>query len=126
MAFHTNEPIFDFLVKDPELLKLFNSYITSQRQDRRSWLEFFPLELLWVVDFSSEGNVVMLVDVGGGYGHEIQEIRKRYPNLPGRMIVQDLLDTINQITAAPGTEAIAYDFFTPQVIQGEKKPWRES
>lgn len=68
----------------------------------------------------------MLVDVGGGYGHEIQEIRKRYPDLPGRMIVQDLSDTINQITAAPGTEAMAYDFFTPQVIQDEKKPWRES
>ena len=62
----------------------------------------------------------MLVDVGGGYGHEIQEIKKKYPDLPGRMILQDLPETINQITAPLNTEAMAYNFFTPQLIRGRR------
>lgn len=118
MAFRTNEPVFDFLSKNPKFLNVFNSYMTSQRQGRQSWLEFFPLKQELVAGFSNEENAVMLVDVGGGYGHEIQEIKKRYPDLPGRMILQDLPDTINQITAAPNTEAMAYNFFTPQLIRG--------
>lgn len=120
MAFCTDEPFFDFLTKNPKFLEVFNSYMTSQRQGRQSWLEFFPLEQELVTGFSGEGNAVMFVDIGGGYGHEIQEVKKRYPDLPGRMILQDLPDTINQITAAPNTEAMAYNFFTPQLIRGKE------
>lgn len=72
--------------------------------------------------FRNEDSAVMLVDIGGGYGHEIQEIKKRYPAIPGRMILQDLPETISHVTAAPGTEAMAYNFFTPQLIRGEGRP----
>ena len=119
-AFRTNEPFFDFLTKNPKFLETFNNYMTSQRQGRQSWLEFFPLERELVTGFSGEDSTVMFVDVGGGYGHEVQEIKKRYPDLPGRMILQDLPETISQITAAPNTEAMAYNFFTPQLIRGER------
>lgn len=44
MAFHTKEPAFEFLIKDPEFLRVFNSYMTGQRQGQQSWLELFPLE----------------------------------------------------------------------------------
>ena len=40
-----------------------------------------------MIGFSDEDNAVMFVDVGGGYGYEIQEIKKRYSDLPGRMIL---------------------------------------
>ena len=120
MAFRTNEPLFDFLTKNPKFLETFNSYMTSQRQGRQSWLEFFPLERELVTGFSTEDNAVMFVDVGGGYGHEIQEIKKRYPGLPGRMILQDLPETITQVIAAPNTEAMPYNFFTPQLIRGRR------
>ena len=119
-AFRTNEPFFDFLTKNPKFLETFNNYMTSQRQGRQSWLEFFPLVRELMTGFSGEDNAVMFVDVGGGYGHEIQEIKKKYLDLPGRMILQDLPETINQVTAAPNTEAMAYNFFTPQLIRGER------
>ena len=120
LAFRTNEPFFDFLTKNPKFLERFNSYMTSQRQGRQSWLEFFPLERELMTGFSGKDNAVMLVDVGGGYGQEIQEIKKKYPDLPGRMILQDLPETINQVTAAPNTEAMPYNFFTPQLIRGKR------
>ena len=119
-AFRTNEPFFDFLTKNPKFLETFNSYMTSQRQGRQSWLEFFPLERELVTGFSGGDSAVMFVDVGGGYGHEIQETKERYPDLPGRMILQDLPETINQVTAAPNTEAMPHNFFTPQPIRGER------
>ena len=70
--------------------------------------------------FSTEDNAVIFVDVGGGYDYEIQEIKKRYPDLPERIILQNLLETITQVTAAPNIEAMAYNFFTPQLIRGER------
>lgn len=119
MAFHTGVPFFDFLTKNDEFLEVFNSYMTSQREGRQSWLEFFPLERELVIGFCDQDDEVMFVDIGGGYGHEIQEIKERYPDLPGRTILQDLPETISQVTAAPGIEAMAYNFFTPQLIRGE-------
>ena len=120
MAFRTDESAFDFLIKNANFLKLFNSYMTSQRQGRQSWLKFFPLEQEMVMGFCNEKNAVMFVDIGGGYGHEIHEIKNRYPELPGRMVLQDLPETISQVTAAPDIEAIAYNFFTPQPIRGKR------
>ena len=35
------------------------------------------------------------------------------------MILQDLPETVTQVTAEPNTEAMAYNFFTPQLIRGE-------
>ena len=76
MAFRTNEPLFDFLTKNPKFLETFNSYMTSQRQGRQSWLEFFPLERELVTGFSTEDNAVMFVDVGGGYGIRFKRSRR--------------------------------------------------
>ena len=93
--------------------------MTVQRRDRANWLDFYPLDQL-AYGFSEAEDAVLLVDVGGGRGHEIQEIKTRYPALPGRMILQDLQGTIGQVRPEPGmVEVMAHDFFTPQPICGE-------
>ena len=92
--------------------------MTVQRRDRANWLDFYPLNQL-AYGFSKAEDAVLLVDVGGGRGHEIQEINTRYPALPGRMILQDLQGTIGQVRPEPGMEVMAHDFFTPQPIRGE-------
>ena len=74
--------------------------------------------------FHNEDNqAVMLIDIGGSHGKEIRELKRRYPNLPGRMILQDLEGTINQVISGmdgyEGMEAMAYDFFTEQPIKGQ-------
>ena len=69
-------------------------------------------------------NAVTIVDVGGGSGQVLESIRRDYPSLTGRFILQDLPETISQIDsakmAALKIEPQAYDFFTPQPIQGAK------
>ena len=67
---------------------------------------------------------VRLVDVGGSTGHDILALKKTHPNLTGRLVLQDLPATTESVDAdvlaVDGIEHMAYDFFTPQPIQGAK------
>ncbi|QDS72572.1 hypothetical protein FKW77_000844 [Venturia effusa] len=74
------------------------------------------------LDLKADG--VTLVDVGGGAGQAIGNIRKTYPNIPGRFILQDLPKSIESL--APGRseelgfEPMVHSFFEPQPIKGGK------
>ncbi|KAI0405306.1 sterigmatocystin 8-O-methyltransferase [Xylaria palmicola] len=56
----------------------------------------------------------LLVDIGGGLGHDILAFHDKYPN-NGKLILQDLPDVIkNCRDLPPDVEAMGYDFFTDQ------------
>jgi len=51
------------------------------------WFEHFPV----MEKLSGEKKEdVLLVDVGGGVGHELISLKKRFPDLEGRLVVQDI------------------------------------
>nr|WPM83325.1 ProsF [Phaeosphaeria sp.] len=115
------EAYFDWLGKQPELLHSFHQFMTTQRVGHPQWLDFYPLEQELIPGFdTSDPNAAFLVDVGGSVGHEIKAVKKRYPNVPGRLIVEDLKATIERVNLDSGMEAIAHDFFTPQPIKGAR------
>ena len=66
-----------------------------------------------------EDEDVAIVDVAGGQGHMMKEIRTRNPRIKGRFVVQDLPSTLEAVpTPAPeGIEFMEYDIFTPQPIK---------
>ena len=123
-AFHTEEGLFEWLPKHPERLKNFNLYMTGQRDGRANWIDFFPLEEQLAKEFEGGDEAVMLVDIGGACGHEVESIKNRYPHLPGRFILQDLPETVKQALPVKGIEAMEHDFFTPQPIKGKISPPR--
>lgn len=92
--------------------------MTGQRRGRANWLDFFPFEERVARGFKGGDDAVMLVDVGGARGHEIEAIKKRHPDLPGRFVLQELADTVNQALPVPGMEATVHDFLTAQPIKG--------
>ena len=57
-------------------------------QFRKSWIDVFaPSNLL------KEARAIdapVLVDIGGGTGTDVTEFRRRYPDVPGRVILQEL------------------------------------
>ncbi|KAL8828619.1 MAG: hypothetical protein Q9191_002478 [Dirinaria sp. TL-2023a] len=61
---------------------------------------------------------VLLVDVGGGRGRILEDVRTQRLDLIGRMIVQDLPEEIAGRTTSAAVEAIEHDFFTPQPVHG--------
>ena len=48
---------------------------------------FPPGELL---QGQRESDVALLVDIGGGIGTDVVEFRRRYPNVPGKVVLQEL------------------------------------
>jgi hypothetical protein len=113
---------FEYLVEQPKIMESFHEYMTTQRQGHTSWLDFFPIEEKLGKGFD-KSNGVMLIDMGGGMGHEIQEIKRRHPSLPGRMILQDLPETIERAPKVEGMEPMVHDFFTPQPVKGTSGPF---
>jgi hypothetical protein len=58
---------------------------------------------------------VLLVDVGGSLGHQTRKFAESYPDLPGKLIVEDLPDVVNSATDLPESiTKVAHDFFKPQ------------
>lgn len=70
----------------------------------------------------AEGNPerIFLVDVGGGSGHQCIEVRDRYPELHGRLVVQDLPEVVKEAPEIPGVKIEANDMFQEQKVKGEK------
>lgn len=70
----------------------------------------------------------LLVDVGGGVGHQCLAFRLRYPTIPGRVILQDLDNVIALAESSPlpgfrdsDIEVQVHDFFTPQPVKGNRR-----
>lgn len=115
----TDQFFFDWIAERPELLASFSNHMAGYRQGRPSWMDvdFFPVEeLLKGLDLTETSP--LLVDVGGGIGHDVEEFKAKFPGLRGRLIVQDLPGPIAAAQKSPGIELMAHDFFTPQPVQG--------
>lgn len=66
---------------------------------------------------TQEGDVT-IVDVAGGQGHIMEEVRSLNPSVKGRFIVQDLPSTFAAVSKPPpGVEFMPHDMFTPQPIK---------
>lgn len=81
---------------------------------------FYPLkERLEKDTHTDDKNTVFLVDVGGGLGHDLKELKAKHPGVQGRLVLQDQPEVIAQIVmASDGIELTTHDFFTPQAVKG--------
>lgn len=80
----------------------------------------YPILERLVAGFDRTLQDVLFIDVGAGNGHMAAGLRSAMPELPGRIIVQDLPGMIAGAPATPaGVEMQAYDFFTEQPVKSE-------
>lgn len=118
-TYQTDLPFFAWMKGHPERLANFNQFMTIQRAGVPDWLSVFPVEdkcASWVK--SAGDSSALLVDVGGGLGHQCAGFRAKYPNLPGRVILQDQQHVVEHVSVSPAFESMAHDFWEPQPIQG--------
>jgi hypothetical protein len=109
---------FEWMAEHPDQLAHFNAYMATRRKPERTWLSEYP-----VLDEVGEGadpERVLYVNVGGGIGHQCAQFLDKYPEAPGRIVLQDLPATIEQALKLPRMEAMAVDFFQPQPVKGAK------
>lgn len=120
-AFAHGMPIWKFFQQNKNYRKYFDDYMSTRRAGLLTWHENFPIASLLAPGVKTDGDAVLLVDVGGNKGHDIASFHKAHPDLPGRLILQDLPSMIETARADPpeGIELMPYDFFTPQPVKGE-------
>ena len=97
--------------------------MAGYRTGRPSWMDpnFYPVEQNLVEGAKTEDDAVFLVDVGGGKGHDLQELHRKHPTLPGKLVLQELKDVIEEASASGLGEKIVpmeHDFFTKQPVLG--------
>lgn len=120
IAHNTKLHWFEHLQSTPPHGKNFNDHMFGYLQGRPEWTEIYPAEERLIEGFDTEKeDSALLVDIGGGIGHYTEQFRSRFPEAPGRFIVQDLPVVIRQIQELdPRIEKAGYDFFTEQPVKG--------
>ena len=81
------------------------------------WLAVFPIEEE-VGDWSAGPEGTLFVDVGGGFGHQCSALKAKYPELSGKVILQDLPQTLAHVQPIEGVEIMMQNFHEPQEIKG--------
>ena len=116
--FGTTRPWFDWMNDQPREGGNFNAFMTGYRSARKPWSELVPVEEIIYNDLSQDSQVCV-VDVGGGYGHDLALMKKGFRRLPQRLVLQDRQDIINSIPSASkmGIEATVHDFWTTQPVK---------
>ncbi|PYI32237.1 o-methyltransferase [Aspergillus indologenus CBS 114.80] len=129
-GFDTNLHFFDFLKEHPQHASEFNNHMSVYHQGRPSWMDlgFYPVHTL-VQEATVSPDEVLLVDIAGGIGHDLSEFHRKWPELPGRLIVQELPEVVSQareLNLNPKIELMEHDFFEEQIIKGARAYYMHS
>lgn len=115
-AWDTDVSAFTWLSQHPERFSDFNLYMAAQHRTARSWLSVYPLGE--EIQEWQPSDTPVFVDVGGGIGHQCAEVIAQYPELSGRIALQDLANCIDEALPTPGVDKIVHDIYDPQPIKG--------
>lgn len=110
---------FDWIKTVPGEQEIFNKHMAMTRVERGDeWFDIFPIEERFG---STKHGAPLLIDMGGGLGHDLTAFHSRFSSLPGRLILQDLPPVINNIKElSPSIERMVHDLFQPQPIKGAR------
>ncbi|MCJ1270763.1 hypothetical protein MMC22_010660 [Lobaria immixta] len=113
---------FDYLKDNSTRGSNFNVFMEGQREGKKNWLDIYPLQDRLAPGLEKDQRAVLMVDVGGGVGHDLRDFGNRRGSMPGRLVLQDLPAVISEVDSSkePVVEAMAYDYYTPQPIEGAR------
>ncbi|KAI2615207.1 putative sterigmatocystin 8-O-methyltransferase precursor [Hypoxylon sp. NC1633] len=123
MGHGTDLPPFEWAQENPDIMGLFLPWMNIQREGRPTCFD--------VLDFRQElaqgctSSTPLFVDIGGAMGSQSIAFRQRYPDISGRVILQDLPEVVDRVNAEPlpgfeNIEVQAHDIFKPQPIKGAR------
>ena len=126
-AMQTPISMFEWLQSQPERFALFSAMMATAgaHASAASLAGFLPE--IGAADKVEGGETmntdmreqVLVVDVGGGAGKVMQELRKQRADSRGRLVVQDLAREVEAMEKVEGVEGMVHDFFLPQPVKGK-------
>lgn len=115
---------FTWLCQNSAALTRFNSFMEGQRANRAFWGDWFPVRERVLNGLKPERP--LLVDIGGGRGHDLLMFRERFPDTPGQLVLAELPSVIDEVRCAydlnaAGVATVGHDFFAEnQPVQGAR------
>ncbi|KUJ10141.1 S-adenosyl-L-methionine-dependent methyltransferase [Mollisia scopiformis] len=123
-AFHTPLESYAYWNTMPEFADNFNTFMAGKlgaTKTGQSWEKMYPVKSNIIDAFDQKIGDTMFVDIAGGRGHEVAQLKIDYPNAPGRFILQDLPAVIDDVKDLhSGIERMKFNFFDPQPIRGSR------
>jgi hypothetical protein len=120
-AHNSQNSFFEWLISDPAMMSNFNTFMAGNLETRKNWFDAFPAEKIVFDGASTDPESVLLIDIAGGEGHDIERFHQKFRDAPGRLVLQDLAPSINNIKSLDETiTRQVYDFFTEQPIKGAR------
>lgn len=112
-------------------MKIFGNHMAGYTSQRGTWEEIYPVQERLL---SSSGNEydVILVDVGGGSGHDLARFASKFmPDAKTpRLVLQDLPEVVDPVVQAntlpPSIKVIGHSFFEPPLVKGVRAYYMHS
>ncbi|RAL10943.1 S-adenosyl-L-methionine-dependent methyltransferase [Aspergillus homomorphus CBS 101889] len=125
IGYNTTLTFFEHVQLEPDTARRFNNHMGVYAQGRPRWMDpgFYPVqeELIDPVAQTITDDDVLLVDVGGSFGHDIADFRRKWPLAPGRLVLQDLPEVVASVPDLhPSIQVVGYNFFTEQKVKGAR------
>ncbi|KAI0551864.1 S-adenosyl-L-methionine-dependent methyltransferase [Xylaria curta] len=116
-AFSTDLPAFAWLPTQPERFAPLQQVMTVQGASGVPWFSVFPFEKELGIFTGAHA----FVDIGGGFGHQSLALLKAFPELHGKIVLEDLPQTFEQLPfQLDGIEPKPHDFFDAQPVKGAR------
>lgn len=110
------------VTNDHKLLGSMQTFFEADRGSRPAWVDWFPVKQKLLDDStkSIKDDGILYVDVAGGRGHDLLAFKDKFPEYPGRYVLQDLPQVADDQTLQLGdrVERISFDFFENQAVSG--------
>lgn len=118
---NTTLDYWEWLEKNPVQMDAYNKTMERSIEVTRShgsgsFASMYPFAEELGRELAPEDAV--LVDVGGGRGQALEDVRRHAPNLTGRMVLEDRAETLKDHICGVGVECLPHNFFQPQPIKG--------
>lgn len=113
---------FEYMYSQPRIGEAFSHHMSGYSQGRASWMDrdFYPVRERLVLGMDANPDAAFLVDIGGSIGHDMAEFVSKFPDVPGRLVLQDLPEVIGGIVDLDKRiERMPYDFLTEQPVKGK-------
>ncbi|KAJ5843574.1 uncharacterized protein N7525_001315 [Penicillium rubens] len=129
MGYETDMGFFGHVQQEPLTAKQFNNHMSVYAQGRVRWMDpgFYPIQEQLIDGVMIGEDDVLLVDVGGSFGHDLSGFHRKWPGLPGRLVLQDLPEVVASVKDLhPSIEVTSHDFFTEQPVRGARAYYMHS
>ena len=126
-ALNTDQDLMTYLQENPDKAHWTFQYMAAHKSDLPTWMDGSIPSIIDDLKLSPsdlDKGRTMFVDIGGGAGHQCANLRRAFPELKGKMVVQDvpvMIDMVDKEQAASiDLEHMVHDFWTPQPVKGAK------